>query len=638
MSQHVVTTLERLQEQVDYFLDQDAFAFDCETTGLSRLQPVHNKVIWLSFATHGRAFALPLGHPLGNRILGYEKEPRMGPSGQVRNYTVPLWEPPPPQLRWHDVIPVLEPLLYNTDIVKVGQNLPFDGCSIAKYFGGRIIPPPYRDIKVIQWLVNENLKPRGLKDQTKRWFKIDYDSEGVGKKVENHPFWKVARYAFMDAKMTWLHDRRLEGQLAAEGMERLWELEHDIIGVVMAMHLRGAPVNVATVEALEEKFATRLIDLEGQTYRAAGRHFNIGSAQQKAEILFGPKPQGQGLRPHKLTPGGAPSTDKNALEPHAFNPVVVALSQYSGLDKLQGTYVKAWLGHHDKKDKPPHIINGSLHASFNQSGTDTGRFSSSEPNVQNIPGRTEEGRLVRAAIEAPTGYRFIVADYDQIELRILAHYAGPGRLWDAFLAGEDPHAATAAAVFGKDITQVTSLERAAGKGSNFAVIYGSGATTIAASYGIPLKMAQQFLRDHPKFFPEIYALKDKILSVCKSRHPAHVKTILGRKRRLPEIHYKNRDLASAAERQAVNHVVQGSNADIIKLAMVELERRSRAELPELELILTVHDELVALCPEELVADGIRIVRESMLGPHIQKLLDVELTSEVKVVTKWSDAK
>lgn len=630
-----ILSIDALTEQVDYFVRQDAYAFDCETKGPARLQPTRNEVFWISFATYGRAFSLPLGHPIGNRVIRQEKVPTMGPSGKVRNVTVPIWEDPPRQLRWVDVIPVLEPLFAN-DALKIGHNLPFDLMSVAKYFDGKPPAPPYQDNMVVQWLLNENLKPRGLKDFNKRFFDIQY--EKLGKEVEKHPFFKAARYAFMDARTTWMHAQRLQGQITQGGFDDLWALEQEITEVVVSMSLTGVPIDVALVEELERKFGKRLIELEADIYRAAGRTFNIASPPQRAEILFGKPPHGQGLKPIKFTDkGGAPSTDKEALAPYATNPVVKAMSEHGVVEKLQGTYVKSWLGTNDPS-KPPQVVEGRIHATFRQSGADTGRFSSSDPNVQNIPVRSLEGRQLRGAFIGGSGYRMIVADYDQIELRILAHFAGHGRLWDAFMNGEDPHAATAAAVFGIPIDQVTSQQRSAGKGSNFAVIYGAMAETVASTYGIPLSLARKFLTEHPKYFPEVYAFKDEVISVCKSRRPPYVQTILGRRRRLPEIWSRNRKVSSGAERQAVNAVVQGSNADMIKKSMVLLHRKAKAQLPDFRLVMTVHDELVSLCPADRIEEGIQLVKDAMLGPEIQGLLRVPVTAEIKVVDRWSEAK
>lgn len=638
-SSNIVFTQDRLAEEVSYFLEQDAFVFDVETNGRYRKVPTRAPVSWLSMATYGRAVVIPFGHPIGDRILRYDKIPTLTKTNKIINRKTPVWEDPPEQLRLSECAPILEPLFFSEDITKIGQNVPFDLGCMAKYFGGRVPPPPHDDTLLQQWLINENVMPRGLKALVKRYYGVIYDTEDVGKCVEKHPFSKVARYSYMDARYTWLLWLRFGPLVDEEELGTVPELERDLIEVLVGMNQVGAAIDVDHVEKLEERFAARLVELEAEIYRAADQRFNIGSPQQKAKILFAPRSEGgQGLKVHKLTPGGDPSTDKEALEPHQTNKVVKALSQWSTVEKLQSTNIKPWLGHTDDADRPAQILDDDrIHGTFRGPGADTGRLSSSDPNLQNIPTRTAEGKEIRVSFVKDEGRKLLVADYDQIELRILAHYAGPGRLWDAFMEGLDPHSATAAAIYGIPIEDVSIPQRNTGKGSGFAAIYGAQAETVAAQYNVPIKMARHFLKQHPILFPEIYEFKSKVIRVCKGRRPPYVKTLLGRKRRLPGIYARDNKVRSRAERQAVNSIIQGGNADIVKSAMVTFKRKAR-EIPGLELILTVHDELVALCPEEHVERGAEILRESMVGPHISQLLRVPITTEVKVVDRWSEAK
>jgi DNA polymerase I-like protein with 3'-5' exonuclease and polymerase domains len=271
-----------------------------------------------------------------------------------------------------------------------------------------------------------------------------------------------------------------------------------------------------------------------------------------------------------------------------------------------------------------------------QYGTVTGRFASREPNLQNIPRPdTDLGKQIRGLFVAPPGCKLVVADYGQIEMVVLAHFAGKGRLFQGFWDGVDPHTATAAAVFNVPVEKVTKAQRQVAKGINFAVVYGAGPDTVAAQAGITTKEAKRFLEIHQQMFPEIYRFKNEVLEVCRSRRPPHVKTLLGRYRRLPVIWSQDRGVRGEAERQAVNSLIQGSAADLIKLAMV----REHAMLPpDMKLILSVHDELVTIAPEERADECVEIVREAMLGEGIQKLVKVPLTSDIKVVDRWAEAK
>jgi DNA polymerase-1 len=401
------------------------------------------------------------------------------------------------------------------------------------------------------------------------------------------------------------------------------------------------------------------VDIEGSIYKAAGQRFNLTAPAQKAAVLYAPKSEGgQGLKAAKLTKGGYKkrdagqelsfadySTDADSLEAHPNNPVVKAMADYAEVAKLLG-YPLAYLGVKDDPDKPCRIFDGRIHADFVQYGTVTGRFSCREPNLQNIPRPdTELGKRIRGLFIAPAGYKLVVADYGQIELVVLAHFIGKGALYRGFHNGVDPHSATAAALIGQDpqefMARVKAGDREAinlrqvAKGINFAVVYGAGPDKVASMAGISVKEAKRFMEIHQKMFPEIYAFKNEVVRVCRSRRPPHIRTLLGRKRRLPLIVSQNQGLRMGAERQAVNSLIQGSAADLIKLAMIRLNN----SLPDdIRLILSVHDELVVLAPEDRAQEAAALVSEAMLGEGIQKLLRVPLSSDVKIVDRWSEAK
>jgi DNA polymerase-1 len=398
-----------------------------------------------------------------------------------------------------------------------------------------------------------------------------------------------------------------------------------------------------------------------KTYRTAGQVFNLNAAGQKAKLLFSPKSEGgQGLKPKVLTDGGKKkekagqeltysdySTGKEILEDrYPNNDLVACMLEYNEVHKLLSTYVQGYLGVADDPKKPCRIFNGRIHADLVSYGTVTGRFSCREPNLQNIPRPdTDLGKKIRGLFKAPPGYKMVVADYGQIEMIILAHLIGYGALFDGIRNGMDPHSATAAGLAGIDPEEFMRLveagdprakaARQVAKGVNFAVVYGAGPEKVAAMAGITVKEAKRFLEIHMEMFPEIYRFKDKVLRVAKERRPPHIRTLLGRKRRLPALWSKDYGSRGYAERQAVNSLIQGSAADIIKLAMVRLHQSLE---PDMRLILSVHDELVTLCPEDKADRCAEIVKEAMLGEGITGLLSVPLSSDLKIVDRWSEAK
>jgi DNA polymerase I-like protein with 3'-5' exonuclease and polymerase domains len=425
------------------------------------------------------------------------------------------------------------------------------------------------------------------------------------------------------------------------------------------MGITGAPVDQMAMQELVRDMSARLVEIEADIYRAAGQQFNLNAPAQKAAVLYAPKKDGgQGLRPTKPTDGGKKkresgqelewkdySTDADSLEKHENNAVVKKLLEYAEVSKLLD-YPLSYLGIEDDPKKPCRIFDGRIHADFVQYGTVTGRFSCREPNLQNIPRPdTDLGKRIRGLFVAPAGYKLVVADYGQIELVVLAHFIGRGDLYKGFHNGVDPHSATAAALMGVDpqefMARVKSGDRTCidfrqvAKGINFAVVYGAGPDKVASMAKISVKEAKRFMEMHQKLFPEIYAFKERVIQVCRSRRPPYIRTLLGRKRRLPLMLSQNNGLRMGAERQAVNSLIQGSAADLIKLAMIRLNN----SLPnEIRLILSVHDELVVLAPEDRAEEAADLVREAMLGEDIQKLLKVPLSSDVKIVDRWSEAK
>jgi DNA polymerase I-like protein with 3'-5' exonuclease and polymerase domains len=689
----IITTEEQLRKVVEHFSRFDAFAFDTEGMGPFSLIPAKTELAWISLATHGASVAIPFGHPNGNTLISKATRKKNRTTGKFDPIPA-VFSAAPDQLRPSKVFELLEPLFFS-DRRKIGANLPFDLVSIAKYYGGKIPPGPHSDIIVKQWLLNENFEARvlsektgkhyfvpkkGLKELTENYFGVKYDTEEVGKDITKHTLKTVGKYAFLDARYTWILDRFFTPQVGPADLEHTLAVEEEIIGVVSRMAIPGAPVNRKRFEQLREEFTETLDHLKADIYRAAGKKFDIGSVPQKQQILYGSKQSGgQGLKPIKLTPAGKKkkqlgkelgindySTDAESLEAHADNPVVQALLRHSELDTLLG-YLKKYLGD-SEKGTPSIIFDGRIHCQFKQHGTVTGRFSSSEPNLQNIPTHGEFGKKFREAFEAPDGYRLVVADYGQIELRVLAHYIGHGRLFDGFMAGVDAHTSTAAAVYGVGFEDVTKEMRQTAKGLNFAVVYGAGAAKVASMAGITLKEAKKFLELHRKLFPEIYAFTERVVERCRSRENPHIRTLSGQFRRLPEItrrgavaaarrtfkserynekQFESRvwSIQSKAERQAVNSLIQGSAAYLIKLAMIQADKAFEADYAQhglkedrIQLILTVHDELVVLAPEHRAEDAKNMLEKAMCGPTTQDLIRVPLISDAHIGRTWAEAK
>ena len=674
----LVTSIEQLREEVEYFSQFDAFAWDTETMPGpagpgTRGIPTQNRVVWLSMATYGRAIVIPMGHPNGNLLLKREYRKKNKETGKMDLFP-PTFNEPPEQLKPSEVFEILRPLFFSNRM-KIAHNATFDFISAEKHFG-EIPYGPMSDSIVLQWLLDENIgttenlgrhapRDKGLKTLTKWYYAVDYDKEEVGKCIEKHPFNVVARYALLDAKYTWLLWTMFDEMCHAQGLEGIRALEEATTPVCCAMGLEGAPVDVQAIQELDRYLTKEMVRVEGLIYQAAGRQFNINSTPQKQDILYGLKKDGgQGLKGKKLTKGAKDrkkkdpsfkpgvrdfSTDKEALEEFESNPLVKLLLEYAEYTKLRSTYVRGYLGDPDDPVKKPCLIfNGRIHTDLVQYGTVSGRFSSREPNLQNIPApRTELGKKVRGLFIAPTGYKLLVADYGQMELRILASYIGHGGLFDGFQAGIDAHTQTAALVFNVPVEKVEKWMRSAAKTLNFAIVYGAGPDKVANMLGMTLDEAKELLANHRKAFPEIYKFKAAVIRAAKNRDIPHIKTILGRVRRVWDLHVDDPELkwrVWRAERQLFNSLIQGSLGDIIKLAMVRLHKLLKEDAEsnpgnEIKLILSVHDELVLTCPEERVNVGSALLREAMLGSEIQDLIHVPLdVGDVAVVDRWSEAK
>jgi DNA polymerase-1 len=504
---------------------------------------------------------------------------------------------------------------------------------------------------VLRWLIDENRKQYKLKTITKDIYGFSYDDEDVGKCVERHPFAKVGHYLHCDVVYPLAEYRRLRPLIDEQDLQRVYELEMALLPILARMRLTGIDVDEPRLQEMRADLSVRVEEVEGKIYHAAGRKFNINAPRQKQEVLYAPKREGgQALKPWRLTDGGKKrkdqgvrpciydySTDAEALDSYVGNPVVDALLNYQEWAKLLNTYVLGYLGDDTAKDKPCRIFDGKIFADLVQYGTKTGRFSCREPNLQNV-GRpdTELGKLIRGAFIAEPGRKLVVADYEQVELVVLAHFLGQGKLYDGFLAGIDPHRMTAAGATGKAPEDVTPDERQRlGKSINFAVVFGAGDGKVASMMGVDVRQAKAFLAKHEVEFPEIYGFKEYVLDQCREQRPPHIRTLFGRMRRVPGILSRDRGMRMYSERQAFNSLIQGSAADIMKLAMIRLA----GEMPPwMKLHLTVHDELVTSAPDDRVEEAKVILLNAMTGPGIGDMLRVPLKSDCAIVSRWSEAK
>lgn len=638
---NIITDIDELNKTVDYFSEQPAFIFDVETMGEHRGAPHVNDVRWISIATEGMTKVIPMGHPNGDVLL---QRATRKLNKETKKFTMfdPVYDSPPEQLRPSQVFGALKPLFFS-DQIKGAHNQSFDMASVAKYLGG-LPSDTYTCTITMQWLLDENMKQYKLKGLVNRYYENDYDQEEVGKKIELHPFWKVAHYSFMDAKYDWLLYKKYLAQIKQQGLEQIYAIEQAIMPLIADIRLTGTVIDVNTLESLHEDLEEKIVEIEGRIYSSAGRKFNLNSNPQKQQVLFGKKEDGgQALKPWKFTSGGksknkAPSTDSDVLESYPDNPVASAMAEYSEVNKLQTSFVEGYLGTEDKESL---IFDGKMYPEFVQYGTTTGRFSCRRPNLQQVPRPDSDlGKKIRNLFLPPPGHSLIVADWGQVELLIIAHYSKDPALCKAFANDQDPHSMTAKVLFNLpcDVNDVKTLfpaERQLAKTINFAIAYGAGYKKLAVTAGVSNEEAKEFSQIHEKQFANIYKFKRDVVRSCRSRKPPYVQTMLGRKRRLPGINSAKETVRWANERQAVNTVIQGSQADLVKIAMATYYRKAPKEMP---LTLVVHDEMVVVCPDSKIDEGVALVENAMTGPEVQQYLSLPLKLDLKVVKFWGDAK
>ena len=666
---NIITTKEQLEDLVEFYSEVDAFAFDVETVGENRIQPKVNDVLWISLATEGRVDVIPMGHPNGE-FVRWDKElllsgERKAAAGKVltdADYSknqarwTPVFGEPPAQLLPGVVFTALKPLFFS-DKLKIGHNVKFDLKSVAKYFRGVVPSKPFFDTLMASFIIDNRTKNSlGLADCAKRELKLHVE-KGVGAQVEVHSFTDVANYSALDAEATWLLYKSLAPKLTGS-LQRVWHLEMDVVAALCVMELTGATIDVEEMKKLQKRIEIDLDLAKGKAYKLAGKAFSMNSVQEKQKLLFSPKEEGgRGIKPNlkikvALTTKGqeVASSNPNKLTINHYSvsadalefyrnkdELVDAILGYQDLNKLMTTYVVPYLGGDTTRtnlgksrivNKKSLMVKGKVHTNFKSHGAETGRFSSSEPNLQNIPSSGQYGKLIRNLFVAPPGYKLIVADYSQIEPRIIASFSRDPIMLENYLTGGDIYTT---------IGNTMGLDRKAGKVLVLAMSYGVGPDKIAQSIGCTVTEARKLLDDFTKKFNDIQKYRAKVIrqAVANGSVP-FVETIFGRRRYIPDLKSGDKGLKNRAERQAFNTMIQGSAADLMKLAIVRAHSCFLDE-PDVNVILTIHDELVVVAREDLADEAAEAVRESMEGIKLSEII-VPLIAEVKVVDKWGDGK
>lgn len=615
------------QEKLDAWLakiQQAKFiAVDTETDNLDVMQA---NLVGISFALeNGEACYIPLAH---QEEVVTESQPQGELFGETEAPASTHFALVPNQLDKTACLAALKPLLENPEIQKVGQNIKYDLTVFAN--NGIELQGVKFDTMLESYVLNstgrhnmDELAKRHLDHQT-----IEFEAiAGKGKKqltFDKIAIAQATEYAAEDADITMkLHQTLWQTLEKTESLVQLFnEIEMPLVGVLSRIERNGVLVDSETLLAQSQEISEKLTALESQVHQAAGETFNLASTKQLQEILF----EKLNLPIIAKTPKGAPSTNEDVLEELAQQGHIVPklLIEHRGLSKLKSTYT----------DKLPLMINprtGRIHTSYHQAVTATGRLSSSDPNLQNIPIRNEEGRRIRQAFIATEGYQIIAADYSQIELRIMAHLSQDAGLITAFQQGKDIHRSTAAEIFDVPLDEVTSEQRRSAKAINFGLIYGMSAFGLSRQLGIPRADAQKYMDLYFQRYPAVQTFMTDIREKAKAQ--GYVETLFGRRLYLPDIQSSNAMRRKGAERVAINAPMQGTAADIIKRAMIAIDQAIHQD-PDIKMIMQVHDELVFEVKTDRV-DHYRSLIQSLMQNAAQ--LVVPLIVDVGIGKNWDEA-
>jgi DNA polymerase-1 len=589
---HIVDTPQALEELIAKLQAAHSFTIDLETTSK---EPMYAGLVGLSFSCEsGKAYYVPVGHRLGT------------------------------QLPMNHVLERLKPLIEDIRISKVAQNGKYDMMVLAEQ--GIELRNLIFDTMLAAYILGE--KALGLKPLAFNMLGVEMtpitELIGTGVKQTSMDYVAIepaAKYACADADITGRLAELFEAELREQGLWQLFdELEMPLVPVLLDMERNGVALNKESLWAMSQSLGERMKELEDQIYDCAGHGFNINSPKQLGSILF----EELKLPGGRKTKSGY-STDAAILEGlKGTHPVIELLVEYRQLMKLKSTYI----------DVLPAIINpktGRVHTSFNQTGTSTGRLSSSDPNLQNIPIRGELGQQVRKAFIASDGFLLLSGDYSQIDLRVMAHLSQDTHLLDAFHHDEDIHTATASQVFDVPAAEVTADMRRVAKTVNFGVIYGMSGYGLEQATTLSREEASRFINTYFEKHSGVKAYIDATKSQARDR--GYVETVLGRRRYIPEINSSNGQVRAAAERMAINMPVQGTAADIVKMAMIDIKREMDRQGLKAKMILQVHDELVFEVPQKELDLMKGLVVEIM--PNALKL-SVPLTVEVKTGLNWGE--
>ena len=579
----------------------DAFAVDLETTSLNPLE-AGIVGISLSFRDHEACY-IPVGH--------------VGPDA-------------PAQLDRDKVLEALRPLLADPSRRKVGQNLKYDWQVLRA--NGVVMDGVWCDTMVASYLLNPARSSHGLDSLAIEHLDhrmISYEEvTGKGKEQVNFaqvPVERASVYSCEDADATWLLHRLFLPRVTEAGMERLFfDLEMPLVPILAEMELAGVKLDLPLLAELSAGFGAQLAQLEQGVMALAPEPFNINSPKQLGEVLFDRMKLPTGKKTKTKT-GWSTNVDELERLAAAGHEIAALILQYRGLAKLKSTYT-------DALPKMVDPATGRVHTSYNQTVTNTGRLSSSEPNLQNIPVRTEEGRKIRRAFIAEQGHLLLSADYSQIELRVLAHLSGDRVFCDAFARDEDIHTRTAAEVFGLFPEMVTPEMRRQAKAINFGIVYGQGAFSLAQQLGVARKVAEEFIATYKARHSGAIEFLDQCVRQAEAQ--GYVTTLLGRRLPIPDITSPNGTIRSFAQRNAINYPIQGSAADIIKEAMVKVSARMKREGLASRLIMQVHDELVFEVPE-----GEVVAMEQLVAHDMEHAVELRVPLKVDLShgKNWSEA-
>ena len=597
---HTIRTKNELDELIEVMKKAPYISFDTETTSLDYMNA---ELVGVSIALKpNEAFYIPINH----NYEGVEK-----------------------QLEEHFVLEALKPFLESDEIPKIGHNLKYDRHILQNL--GIDLKGKLLDTMLFSYVNNSTITRHNLDAVSKRYLNINPTSyeDVAGKGAKQIPFSEVSievasEYASEDADISLKLYEHIEPLVQKETkLAKLYsEIEGPLIYTLGDIERNGVLIDSEKLNEQSKELEAKILKLEQKVQKSAGEDFNLGSPKQLQEILY----EKLGLPVIKKTPKGQPSTAESVLQELSMDfPIVQDILSYRAISKLKSTYT----------DKLPKMVNsntGRVHTSYHQAVTATGRLSSSDPNLQNIPIRSEAGRRIREAFIAPDGYKILAADYSQIELRIMAHLSRDQGLMDAFAKGQDIHQATAAEIFSTNIDEVTANQRRSAKAINFGLIYGMSAFGLSKQLQITRAEAQNYIEQYFDRYPQVKHYMDETKQSAKKM--GYVETVFGRRLYLADIESSNYQRRQYAERSAINAPMQGTAADLIKMAMILLHQKIKEESFEAKIIMQVHDELVIEVNENQ-SDELSGITTSVMS-EISKL-DVDLKVDADIGNNWDEA-